>query len=1315
MHLIRSHSILIALVLSTGVWLPAQQLTGVIEGTVSDAQGALIPNAEVTAVHVETNTVYKVKTGEKGSFAIPNVRLGQYTVTTEFTGFRKSVVTGVNVEVGGTATLVIALEIGGLQETVTVTAEAAQANVNTVDAELGGVVDNRRVLELPLDGRNAVELALQQSGVYFERSPDGQGDKLLVRGQRHRSVNTMLDGIDTQDNLNRASSTMVDQPLLPMAAENVQEFRVVTGNASAEYSRGGVQISGVTRSGTNKFRGSIFWFNRNDYFSANEFFNNSAKPAVETPPLNRNQFGGRLGGPVLKDKTFFYVGYQQTREVRGTPVNRSVYTATARAGIFRYLNGLRNTPENVAANPNLIRSVNLLACGGTEGGILGRPCVDSRFDAATPPSLDPFMRDRVFAVMPLPNNFDLGDGLNTGGFRFNAKTFTKEHLPSIRLDHRINDKHQFYATFNYVDRLIDGDYINDREPQFPDLGPRGSRVTHSRGWSAALTSTFTPTLLNEARFGLLAGQNAFYVTQPFGTPFTLDINTITDPYDFDANSNWRDNRTLHLRNVTTYIRGNHNLKAGIEWRERFVHNISYFGVNPYGTITMDDDDNPPGFSTTDLTRISGGSSINSNDIELARDLMNNLVGAIGETFLRYNVSSISSGFVPGYPEDRTYKNREFDWFINDSWRFRPNLVFNLGLRWEWAGVPYETKGLALAPPDGSLSAYGISGPGGFFNPGTFNGTPCGSLGRLPMTVTTANVTSFITDCATKYVPATASNNFPLWNTDWNNFAPVVSVAWDPFKDGKTSIRAGFRISYMQDSYSVVDDNLANNEGLQVTQSCFNTSGGCVNNPLLLRQLSTTGPSIPAPPAFQIPSTRSILDSGTIDFRGFDRNLGTPYYNEWTFGISREIGNWAFEARYVGNRGVGLRRIADFNEINVRARDSVTGQTFLDAFIKAKANLDCNRASGLGGRFDDASGAPCIVANPLMAALISGDAAALRTRAGLITPLDQNATGQFVHRLTQVETSRPAANQAVVRGGSFWGQVLAGRIPANFFMANPFVASARTLVNDGFSTYHGLELEMRRRFTRGLSVQGNYTFGRSLSDYDGDANAYLNDTRPSSVVFPRYNKQEIAPRHVINMNWMYELPFGRGRTWLRERGIGRAILGGWQLGGLMSWRSGRPLGPVSGIGTFHRGDISDDNTVDLASNITAGEIRGMTGIRNIGDGIFYFDPCLSAFAGGSCTDSNAVRGLFLLPQPGSLGQLGQTVMFGPGRFLMDASMMKRFRVREGMNFELRWEVFNVLNKANFANPVMTVTSSNFGQITRTVNTPRLMQFALKLNF
>lgn len=1300
----------------------AQEISGQIKGTVVDEKGAVVPGASVTATHVETNTSYQATTNSEGTFVLPNVRLGRYSVAVEAPNFQRTLVQNVNVEVGGIADLNVTLQVGSIQEQIEIMAGEAQEIINSTNAEISTVVDERRVIDLPLDGRNASHLALLQAGVFFERDPDGQGDKLIVNGQRHRSLGVTLDGVDTQDNLNRASSVMLDQPLLALPAENVQEFRVVTGIASAEYSRGGAQIAAVTRQGSNEFHGSVFEFHRNTALNANDFFNNAASPAVERPPLIRHQFGGRIGGPIFRNKTFFFFGYEQTRESKGVPVNRQVYTAEARQGIFRYLNGLLTTPENVAANPNLIRSVNLLQCGPSVQSAIGRPCVDTRFNLSNPTSLDPFIRDQVFGLIPTPNNFSIGDGLNTGGFRFNAPVRTIVHLPSFRLDHRFNDKHSFAFTFNYNDREIEGDFINDREPIYPGQRPLGSRLTHSRAFSGTLTSTLSPTFVNELRVGLIGAENAFLVMQPFDTPFVLDLNTITDPYDPANLDEVRDNRNVNIRDVVSWVRGTHQIKFGGEWRDRWLDTYDFDVTFASGSIDFDPGENSPGFTATNLTRLSNGTSLNTTDLNRALALQNNLVGAIGNVDRRYNVTSLDSGFVPGAPTRRIYQNRELDAFFQDTWSFRPNLTLNLGLRWEYASVPYEKQGLLLLPEGGFNSVFGISGPAGFFNPGSLAGSPCEPLGRLPLARTTANATNLITTCATKYVPGSSSNDRPLWNDDLNNFGPVVSFAWDPWKNGKTSIRAGFRISYFQDAFAIIEGNVDDNEGLQVTQICSPTDGTCINNPTLLRNVATAGPPIGAVPMFSLPATRTILDSNTQDFRTYVEDLATPYYREWTVGIQREINkNLIFEARYVGNRGRKLRRIADFNEINIFARDSVTGQTFLNAFLIAQQNLACNNASTVAANRDrfDTLNLPCSRPNPLMDALIAGEPARLRSRLNLLNALQFNAPGEFAYRLTQSETSTPGVGQpasARIPGGSFWGGVLADRFPVNFFQVNPFVASSRALVNDGASSYDGLQLEVQRRFSAGLTLQANYTFGKALADYDGDANELVNDTRPSSVRDSFYTKQQIMPRHQINANYIYELPFGRDKRFGSSvTGLWSHLISGWQTGGIISFRTGRPISITSGIGTFHRSGISDENTVNLSQPLSGQELRNLAGRRDIAGGIFWFDPCLSSFTGAACQDPGAVQALFELPDPGQLGELPQSVIYGPRRFNFDFNLSKRTRITENTNLEFRWEVFNAFNNVNFNIPVTDIFSPSFGQITRTVGNPRLMQFALKLNF
>lgn len=1317
------------MVMATGA-LVAQELAGGIEGTVMDTSKAVIPGASVTATHVATNTVYRATTTGVGRFTIPRVRLGRYTVVVEAPGFRRAVVTDVQVEVGGIADVNVTMEIGALAEELTVTAETTQEVINTVSAELAAVVSTQRVLELPLDGRNASHLILMQAGVYFERNPDGTGNKLIVHGQRHRALTITLDGIDTQDTYNRASSIMLDQPLIQLTAENVQEFRVVTGLGTAEFGRGGAHMMAVTKSGTNDIHGSAFWFHRNTILNANEFFNNSADPKVETPPLIRNQFGGSIGGPLLRDKTFFYFGIEGIRESKGIPVLKTVYTAEAKQGLFRYLDNIGTvgtTPEAVEANPGLVRTVNIFECSAAVVAALGRDCVDERFDNSFPSTVDPTIQS-IMDLIPLPNNFDVGDGLNTGGFRFNAKSEVDQWTPSFRLDHRLSDTHSFYGSFNYLKRIITGDFVNNREPAFPAFGARGIRFTLSRMVSGTLVSTFRPTLVNEVRVGFTHGENSFLppvYPQGFNFPFSMDFANISDPLTPPGwGQNGRRMTNFHLRDVVTWVKGKHQIRAGFEWRHKDVDIYSFFEVLP--DLDFDDSDNEPDWSESDLERLARdpagnlvgtGGDIETVDRNRGEQMMNEFMGAWGELEFTFNAAEISGPFVPGQPFSNRYYNRELDLFFNDTWQLRPNLTLNLGLRWEYASVPTERDGFALMPEGGFAGVFGVSGPEGLFNPGVLAGSPC----TVPTiaTPTSTDVTSFILSCATRNVPGGRSNGLPFWNDDFDNFAPIISLAWDPWGDGKTAIRAGFRISYFQDAFSMMRGNLDDNEGLSIDVDCEidndNCAGGAATPAFLRLGIPTN-----VPPPFVVPAVKTHLDSSTLDFRTYDTNLKTPYYEEWTLGISREFArNWALEVRYVANRGLQLRRVMDFNEPNIFAFDPNTGMGFLDSFLIAQANLFCNEAVGTSNNFRDLGNAadpacaafPLAGPNALMDVLLQQARSQTSTSGGgyrdssLVSRLEFNEAGSFVHRLNHVETALSPLPR--VRGGSFLAAVLRGDLPVNFFQVNPFVASARAMVNNSFSTYHALEIEVRRRFARGFTFEANYNWGKALSDFDGDSNTLLNEDRVTLRDI-RYEYGEFMPRHQFNANWIYEFPFGPGKRFAAEGGFWGKFLEGWQFGGIVGWRSGRPISIRSGRGSFTRRALSDSNSVDLATPMSKSELRALTGERTLAtgpnaSGVFWLDPGL-AFT------------QFLLPQPGRTGTLPRTPIFGPRRFRADFNFSKRTNLTETTNLEFRWEIFNAFNNTNFNVPVTNdIFNRSFGQILSTITRQRRMQFALKINF
>ena len=527
----------------------AQAVRGRIEGAVKDPQGQVVPNVALTITNMGTGETLKATSSADGAFVVAEVKPGTYRVTAEAAGFKKAIVEGVVAQVATVATVNIDMQVGATSETISINAGDSQEVVNTSNPEVGDVVDRQRILDLSLDGRNPLELTALQAGVQTRSNAAGEIARFSINGNRTVANNITVDGVNASDNFLKTPAN-ITLPVIPVSVESIGEFRVTTALPSAEFGRGTAQINAITASGTNRFRGSLFEFHRNTVFNANTFFNNSTidpetGQSLPREPLIRNQFGGRLGGPIRRDRTFFFFSYEGKRESRGLSRNRAVYTEQARQGLFRYLNGRPTTPANVAANPGLIRSVNLLGLNSNRA------------------TLDPAVA-RYLALTPTPNNFQIGDGLNTGGYRFNAVILSPSDQFAGRLDHRINDKHSLEAIFSYGDVNFLGDYINDGEPAFPGA-PYRTRDTLGRGLSTTLRSTLSPTIVNEARFGAQLATLTFGNTATFPEGYQIDFEQVFDPVNTFLGSG-RNLRVLQFTDNLTWIRGEHTAKAGVELR-----------------------------------------------------------------------------------------------------------------------------------------------------------------------------------------------------------------------------------------------------------------------------------------------------------------------------------------------------------------------------------------------------------------------------------------------------------------------------------------------------------------------------------------------------------------------------------------------------------------------------------------------------------------------------------------------------------------------------------------------------------------------------
>lgn len=636
-----------------GISASGQVLTSRVDGRVLDQTGAVVPGVTVTLTNAATNVALETTTNSSGLWVFPNVSQGTYRVEATADGFKSALVEEVRVELGAPANVDIMVEVGVVTQTVVVTAAQTQSVVNEVNAEINTNLNREQVKDLPLNGRGVTQLALTQAGV---TSPGGTRSA-AINGGRGTFNNFTLDGINNQDTFIRTDALF---GVIPVQESFIEEVSITTANADVDAGLGSSQTQFVTRSGGNAYHGEVFYYHRNDALNATNYFNNAA--GIDKERVFIHQFGFNVGGPILKDKLFFFVNYEEERSPGSASVVRTVLTESARAGNFSY----------VRQDNGQIATVNLFQLSGF--------------------SLDPAIASLVDRT-PLPNDSSAGDGRNTSGYRFNSPHKTDSDWFVLRGDYQISPGHSFTGTFHRFRLESPNSVFNDLDAVFPGLPGAGQGSNRKLG-SFSLTSLLKPTVTNEARVGFQTSNPRFYNNETFPLGYRLSLGGgFSNPVRNFLNQG-RDTRNLDIMDHISWVKGNHTVKVGGSVRLTRVDQFNDAGTIP--TYTLGFGPGNPDPLAPDI--FPGG--IASGEFSAASGLLGTLGGFIDSADQTFNAASPFSGYVDGASNTNLLTQNFVNFYLGDTWRITRCLSLNLGFRWEYHSVPDEAKGLALLPVGG---------------------------------------------------------------------------------------------------------------------------------------------------------------------------------------------------------------------------------------------------------------------------------------------------------------------------------------------------------------------------------------------------------------------------------------------------------------------------------------------------------------------------------------------------------------------------------------------------------------------------------------
>jgi len=1323
-----------------------------VRGTVTDQSGGVLPGATVVIANNESKITRTATTGEAGDYRFLSLPPGTYTLSVTASGFARYEQTGLQLLVDTPATANVQLRVGAANESVTVTSETPVLNL--VDASLGNSFDQTQVRQVPLEGRNVPDLLSLQAGVaYTGNRPDIDKDQDTrngsVNGARSDQSNVTLDGVDVNDQSHGYAFTSV----LPVTLDSVQEFRVTTSNYNADRGIGsGAQVSLITKSGSNSFHGSVYEYHRNTITSANDYFVKAAEVRSGQPnvadKLLRNIFGASVGGPLKKDRLFFFINYEGTRQREEESTVRSIPTASLCQGNLRYadVNGgiTTLTPKNIAKLDPLQGGyntqepgINLAVLNGSTG-YWDKTFCNQKFGA---------------------NDTSVGDGLNYSGFRFRAPVSLDNNAFIAKIDYHLtaDGKHSLFW------RGALQNMNNPQAPFLPGSNPEQTVTDHSKGMAVGYTAVLSSTMVNTFHWGFTRQSTGI-----LGDPTKQQHWNLF--YGLDQGVVYSHNAQTPLHNLNddfSWTKGRHTMQFGAnvgfarDPRTSYEHS---FSVGKGATNWMA----PTGFANTvsfnpDGSVLTSGSPLDPYYLGMCGsaqcfpepasspqyDLpLLGMLGMVSDLVRNTNYDKSGNNLAEGSSVKRRYGVNWYEFYGQDSWRVKPNLTVTYGARWSLFPPPWEVNGFQASPTCDPTQNPGTGCPSWSFNAGSEFNQMVANM-KQGQGYNSIPLLSFV-------LGGPANHGRGFYNFEKSDFSPRFSVAYSPRPAGgwmrkllgdgdKTVIRGGFGKVYDRAGMQLLSTFDANAPGgLSSTVQnpcCYLTDPATFTTPYdtadgvpRITDINTIPKYTQAgvqiffdPPPGQFPQTPGST-SQAITW-GVDQSLKTPYAYTIDFSVARELpGRFSVQLAYVGRLGRNLLTQRDLRQ----PLDLFDPKTGIDYYAAATRLSQLARQGVAPNAITDGQvGKTAQYWHDMLGPLLGSNYVVYFSDNGCQvsqtpynpTCLDPNLI-QAVYGLFTGTGAYPG-NEVVGLGNVDLYYYLADDAGNFYFfngkpgeMLNNQLTTQYGWSSIGKSNYNALQATLRKQVGHGLQFDLNYTYSRSIDitssatrlGFSSSVNVGSPGTRLVNAFNPngRRGVSDFDATHQMNADWIAQLPFGKGQHFAGGAGtVLDAFIGGWQLSGLARWTSGFPF--TVDNGNFWPTDWDEQGIAQMLARPKTGHFR-------------QSDGSVSVFANPAATFQNN----FIHPFPGGSGS--RNVIRGDGYAGLDMSLSKTWKMpREAQNLQFRWEVFNVpnLHRFNVLSGLGTQACAciaslqqvpqSFGDYTGLLTQPRVMQFALRYEF